>query len=82
MQYKASERTLPVVLPGFRCHDDAVLHEFGMHQIRQELWAWMSARAYACNDDRIEKLLTFLFREWVFVVALVNEFAFSSAFWS
>lgn len=72
MQHKPQRRKQPAVVLGFRCSDDAVLHELGMHQIRLVLWASMSSRAYASQSSRIKELVAFLFRDRKATVTLVN----------
>lgn len=72
MQYKASRRKQSGVVPGFGCNDDADIRTFGTQQICQGLPECMAASACASQDGHIEELVTFLCRDRMVVVSLVN----------
>lgn len=71
-QYKASRRRLTAANPGFRCSDDAVRRDFGTQQIRQVLRVPVASSAYASSYSCIRELMTFLIRDRMVAVTLLN----------
>lgn len=76
MQDNASTRKQPAVVTGSLFSDDAVLRNLVTKQIRQVLLVSKVAGAYDSKNDRINEPATFLFRDRMDTVTLVDGSGF------
>lgn len=72
LQHTTSKQEQPVVVPGFRCSNNAARREFGTQQVREVRRLSTATSTYKSKDGHIGEPVTFLFQDRSVVVASVN----------